>query len=186
MWSYYGINNESERIKSTASIIASFVVGLLTTSLVYYNFYQMPEFAFTGFLVEPIRNDYGHMKSCASEQYLEQFAGSGQLRNDKYSKKYLTLVKIVKCNETPEELRISNDVTNIGLHTVNLHEIRYYITYPTQYLLEIKPKRISLKHEERETILHNLSVLENGRYLLKGGVYRMKFEVIGAATKFRF
>lgn len=65
----------------------------------------------------------------------------------------------------------------------NIHEIRYYMTYPNHKLLDVQHNRISLEHEKRETISQNLDILMGGDNKLKGGVYRLKFEVISATPK---
>lgn len=188
LWSYHGISDESERIKSTASIVASFVVVLLTTSLVYYNFYQKPELAFTGFLIEPKERTQTSEQTptgeqhCAKEEYLEQVGGNYQVRNDKYSKKFPTWVKKVECKSPPSFLEVRNDLTNLGFFTANIHEIRYYKTFPSQALLYVLPKRRSLAHQARETIIFPQDILSKVMRIERG-TYGLKFEVIGATMK---
>lgn len=182
LWSYHGINDESERIKSTASIIASFVVGLLTTSLVYYNFYQRPELAFIGFLIEPKRKLNDVEQHCAKKECLEQVGGDYQVRNDIYSRKFPAWVKKVECESSPSFLRIRNDLTNLGFFTANVPEIRYYKTFPSQALLYVLPKRISLEHQEREVIEFPYDILSNAMRIERG-TYGLKLEVIGATVK---
>jgi hypothetical protein len=187
-WSSNGINVDSERIKTIASIIASLITALLTTMLVYSNFYQRPELAFTGFLIEPKERTETSEQTptgeqhCAKEEYLEQVGGNYQVRNDKYSKKFPTWVKKVECKSPPSFLRVRNDLTNLGFFTANIHEIRYFKTFPSQALLYVLPKRISLEHQEREVIEIPQDILSK-TMRIERGTYGLKFEVIGATMK---
>ncbi len=52
--SYYTIKDSSERLKNIGSLISSLIIAILTTWLVYYNFYQMPELKFMDFYIYPI------------------------------------------------------------------------------------------------------------------------------------
>ncbi len=183
-WGYSNIGDESQRITNFGSTIASLAIVLLTTSLVYSNFSQHPEIAFIGFLIEPMSKEH---EPVAKSEYMENVAGSKQVRNDKYSKRYFGLEKIVECESPPSFLNLRNDITNLGLSKGNIHEIRYYMTYPKQKQPYIAPNRFSLSNQERKTIRIKFptSKMEDWGENLKEGILIFKFEGIGATNKLK-
>jgi len=138
--------------------------------------------AFIGFLVEPMSEEGKHV---AKAGYIENVAGKKQVRNDCYSKKF-PKIKIVECISSPSFLKLKNDITNLGVLEGNIHEIRYYMTYPKQKHPYILPKRCSLLHQQRKTIElpFPISEMKDWGENLKKGILIFKFEGIGATKKF--
>ena len=179
----FSINDESQRIINIGSIVASLAVVLLTTSLVYHSFCQIPEMAFIGFLVEPMLENGNH---AAKTEYLENVAGGKQVKNDAYFIKLLKIKK-VECESPPSLLKLRNDITNLGLLEGHIHEIRYYcMNCPKPEHPYIVPKRWSLLHQQREVIELSFPISEmiDWGEKLEKGVLIFKFEGIGATEKF--
>ena len=94
---YSTIDNQSERMKTIGSVFASLIIALVTTALVYYNFYQMSEVEFKAFRVNPIVGEVGNprfFETTAKDDFLEH--GSSRIRTDVFSKKFPP-VRIVEC-----------------------------------------------------------------------------------------
>lgn len=182
---YSAIDDQSEQIKNTGSVLASLMTVLITTALVYYNFYQMPELKFTGFSIIPLifDNDRGENLTNAKEDFLEH--GTYQIRKDVYSIKFPIYIKKVECKEKPLFLRVRNKITNLGLNRANINEIRYYMTYPKQGRPLVKEKEISLAHQETEPIEFDIPIdTKIWDYALKEDTIVLKFEAIGATGKY--
>lgn len=183
------ISNLEERIKAISYVIGAFASTLITTALVYHSFSQEPELGFTGFLIEP------EPITVVKEDYIEYVNGHKQVKHCYswgFPRKKLLWVKIVECNEPPKYLRIANDITNLGFHETKVHENQIEQTYPKQEGLKpkklIKPRRMTLIHQERDTMDVKFpldffgSELSELKKLIKigGRLYRLKFTSFGA------
>lgn len=183
-WGYFAIDNPSDKIKNTGSVLASLIIVLLTTALVYYNFYQMPELKFMGFSVMPLKkNELGEEVHSVEDDFLEH--GTFEIRKDVYSIKFPLYIKKVECKEKTLLLSVRNKITNLGLTRANVNEIRYYMTFPKQERPLVIEKNILLDHQEIEQIIFEIPS-ENSiwDYALKGGTIVLKFEAIGATGKY--
>jgi len=182
--SYFTIDNASDKIIHTGSILASFIIVFLTTALVYSNFHQMSEMKLMNFLIVPVHlnNDTGNMETVVKKDFLE--LGTRRVRSDVYSIKFPLYIKKVKCQEKPTSLQVLNTITNLGLFAANINEIRYYITYPKQARPIIDGENISLSHQNIHTLLIYISD-DPGiwNFPLKGGKYVLKFEAVGVTGK---
>ena len=71
--SYFTIENASDKIIHTGSILASFIIVFLTTALVYSNFLQRSEMKLMNFLIVPVHlnNDTGNMETVVKKDFLE-------------------------------------------------------------------------------------------------------------------
>jgi len=184
---YFGfseIDDPSEQIKYTGSILASFIIVFLTTALVYNNFYQMSEIKFMGFLINPLILDEnsGNNKTIAKKDFLEH--KTYQIRSDVYSIKFPLYIKKVECQEKPLFFKVENTITNLGLVSANINEIRYYMIYPKQARSIANDEKISLSHQETDKISIDIPVDSKiWNYTFKGGKIILKFEVVGATGK---
>ncbi len=182
--SYFTIENASDKIIHTGSILASFIIVFLTTALVYSNFLQRSEMKLMNFLIVPVHsnNDTGNMETVVKNDFLE--LGTGQVRSDVYSIKFPLYIKKVECQVMPTFLQVRNTITNLGLFTANINEIRYYRTYPKHARPTIDGENICLSHQNIHQILKyfpDSSGIWN--FPLKGGKYVLKFEAVGVTGK---
>jgi hypothetical protein len=159
------------------TIIFSIVEMAIFLYILHY-----PEMAFIGFLVEPMSEEGEHV---AEDEYTENVDGEKQVRNDCYSKKF-PKIKIVKCKSPPSFLKLKNDITNLGILEGNIHEIRYYMTYPKQEHPYIEPNRFPLLNQQRKTIGMRFPTykMKDWGEKLEKGILIFKFEGIGATKKF--
>lgn len=184
---YFGfseIDDSSEQIKYTGTIIASFIIVFLTTALVYNNFYQISEIKFMGFLINPqVLDDHsGNYKTVAKKDFLEH--GTTQIRSDIYSMKFPLYINKVECQEKPDFFNVENTITNLGFVTANINKIRYYMICPKQVRSIVNDREISLSHQETNKISINIPFdSEIWNYTFKGGKIILKFEAVGATGK---
>lgn len=185
LWGYSAIDNSSDKIKYAGSVLASLIIVLLTTALVYYNFYQMPELKFIGFSIKPLIwiDESGYMATNVKEDSLEH--GTSEIRMDVYSIKFPLYIRKVECNEKTFYLEVRNKLTNLGLTKANVNEIRYYMTFPKKYRPFVSDKKYLLAHQEIEQITLDIPLDKRiWDYNLEDGTIILKFEAIGATGKY--
>lgn len=178
------IDEPSEQVKNTGSILASFIIVFLTTALVYNNFYQMSEIKFMGFTINPLvtNENSGNYETIAKTDFLEH--NTHKVRSDVYSIKFPLYIKKVECKERPRLFSVENTITNLGFVNANINEIRYYMIYPKQARSIVNDGVISLSHQETDTISLYIPVDRKiWNYTFKGGKIILKFEVVGATGK---
>jgi len=169
------------------NVIATMIIALLTTALVYSNLSQKPESRLIGFLVQPKdQNDL----VCKNE-YIEKVAVSpcAPLRDQvKHvpSKYFPVLKKIVKCDRKPTFLEIRNDISNLGSSPTQVHEYQFEQIHPIKRCAPKQVFREILECQLRKTV----GVTFPTNFLpwdptqnLKDGLFAFKVTVWGANKK---
>ena len=146
--------NQLDRVKTLASILAPFGSILLTSALVYHNYWQRPELKMLGVLIEPLdangqnvaKNKYkktGYRKdfNIAKKQAFDQImpvVQSGYMK--------------IECQSRPSKIRILADIGNIGINETAIHEYSVELLAPEKKIVAIYSVKEILKHQMKVTL----------------------------------
>lgn len=138
--------------RNMASTLLGFFSVLLTLGLVYHSLAQRPELWLTGFSIEP----------CSDGQLVCKDTYTKQTRNTQglfvpspKSKPYNRKVKMLECKDAVTELRISNDIANLGYRATLIHDYEVEQIEPTEGATFTYPIRKRLSYQQARTTVFN-------------------------------
>jgi len=184
-WSYKVTNgNEIERVRAFSETLAAFGTILLTSSLVYHEFWQRPELRILDTIVDPID---ANLKNIADADY----AGSIYFAHPELSKDFVAknqtrpkkVGKFLKVKSTREcaRIRVSTDVCNVGVAETTIREYEISQLKPIRRIIGVYDHEITLPHEKRTSLLFYYP--ETASSFLEGGIYEFKITARASTQK---
>lgn len=182
----YGITTADrvERANIFSRLVAGFGSVLLTSGLLYHNFWQRPELAMMDIVIDPLD---ARGKNIAEPDYTRWFFTKDPSDPEHYSREPHTSPKKrdrfleVRSTSEPVKVRILFDICNVGISETTIHEYTIREFKPTQRLVGNYSHRESLPHQKRVTL--GFIYPDQPETLLRGGEYEFEIIVIGSTTK---
>jgi hypothetical protein len=176
---YLGYRQKNENV---ATVIGGFGSLLLTTALVYSNLSKSPSLRFLGISIEPSQRDLLDDEYKTTLYVPNVATGRWPSRitlvqaNAKNLRRFPRIVREIRCKAAPTQLRVADDLTNIGSEPTSIHE----------YNVEEKPgprslyvKRDTIGPQQRVTLDHTFPRDEK----LHKGFCQLKITAIAATQE---
>jgi hypothetical protein len=161
------------RVSTLSSILAAFGSLLLTSGLVYHNYWQHPELRILDISIEPI--DVNGQNVAKTE-----YKKPGYRKDPKNPDKYIPFEQIcpkmeqgfmmVECVSNSSKIRILTDVCNVGINETTIHEYIGELLKPTKRIVGIYSCTETLQHQKKVTLGFDYpdnSLLRDGHWVFR-------------------
>jgi len=175
--------DESKRAEIFSSLFAASGSILLTSALVYHNYWQRPELKIMDIIIDPLN---AHGQNVADKKYRSFVFVKDPTVAGGNSSFYQTRPKVnngfleVKSSQFCK-MRVATDVCNVGVSETTIHEYRVKEIKPIERLVGVYCSRETLPHQKRITLDFNYP--EGKSTFLERGNYEFEIEVIAATEK---
>ena len=171
------VHDETRLTDILSSMLVSFGSLLITTALVYHNFWLHPDLKMMNITVEPLDPN---LRNIAEAKYkspvFERIPEGIAHKPDKTIPRVENGYEVVESNSPFSIMRISTDVCNVGGSETTIHEYKVEQLKPIQKVLGTYIFRRSLPNEKRETIDFLYAKPASGEY-------KFEFSVVASTAK---